>query len=126
MAPDISPAQRDKFLKSIEKIELADRPEKWRLIKKFTFDLKPWLKDEEAAHSEACKELRQKNENKYAASKSGTMRETMKLYNPVYQNLIRLDPELSVELSGRVKDADKFIGKQLWDAFPEWRISRTY
>ena len=123
---ELTPEQKDKFVKAIEKIEMTPRPEKWRLIKQLTLELKPWLVPDEAAHSEACKELRQKNENKYAASKSGTMRNTLKLYGPVYENLVLLDPELKQEFSGRTKDADKFIGKELWDAFPEWRICREY
>lgn len=123
---DLTPEQKDKYLKQIAKIETMKRPEKWREIKKLTLELKPWLKLAEAEHSEACKELRIKNENKYASSKSGAMRESMKLFGPVYQNIIRLDPEFLIESSGRNQGAQAHIGKQLWDAFPEWRICRNY
>jgi hypothetical protein len=123
---ELTPEQKDKYLKQIAKIEKMKRPEKWREIKKLTLELKPWYKLLEAEHSEACKELRLKNDNKFAASKSGTMRNSMKLFNPVYQNIIKLDPEIQVELSGKNKGSQEIIGKQLWDAFPEWRICREY
>lgn len=123
---ELTPEEKDLFLKWIEKIEKMKRPQKWREIKKFTLALKPWLKQVEHDHSEACKELRQKNENKYAASKSGDLRNSMKLFGPVYQNLIKLDPEFVVESSGRNKGSQELIGKQLWDAFPEWRICREF
>lgn len=121
-----TPEQKDKHLKAIEKIETAPRPEKWRQIKKLLLELKPWLVAIEADHAEACKELRQKNENQYASSKSGAMRNSMKLFGPVYSAIIKLDPELHVEMSGKNKGAQELIGKQLWDAFPEYRICRTY
>lgn len=123
---ELTPELKDKYLKAIDKIERADRPEKWRLIKKLTLELKPWLAVEEAEFSQACKELRQTNQNKHASSTSGAMRETMKLYNPVFTNIRRLDPEINEEMSGKNQGAQEFIGKQLWDAFPEWRIARTY
>lgn len=123
---DHTPEQRQKFLKAIEKIETAPRPEKWRLIRKLTLEVKPWLKKAEAEHNEACKELRIKNENKYASSKSGEMRNTMKLFGPVYTNITRLDPEIVTEMSGRNKGLQDKIGKQLYDAFPEYRIARLY
>lgn len=123
---ELTPEQRDKYLKAIEKIENAPRPEKWRLTKKLVLELKPWLKPSEAEHSEACKELRLKNENKYAASKSGAMRNSMKLFGPVYTAIIKLDPELTLELSGKNKGLQELAGKQLWDAFPEYRICREY
>lgn len=123
---DLTPEQRQKYLKAIEKIENTPRPEKWRLIRKLTLELKPWLAPVEADHSEACKELRVKNENKYASSKSGTMRNTMKLFGPVLTNIMKLDPEFSVEISGKNKGLEGLIGKQLYDAFPEYRIARLY
>lgn len=122
----MTPEQRDKHLKTIAKIELSGRPDKWKLIKKFTLELKPWLIEAEREHSEACKELRLKSENKYAASKSGVMRNSMKLFGPVYTAMIKLDPELKIEMSGKNKGLEALIGKQLWDAFPEWRICRNY
>lgn len=126
----MTPEQRDKYLKAIEKIEKAARPEKWRLIKKLCIEVwstqKPWLILAEHEHAEACKELRLKNENKFAASKSGAMRNSMKLFGPVYSELRRFDPELQIELSGKNQGAQELIGKQLWDAFPEYRICRNY
>lgn len=123
---DLTPEQRQKYLKAIEKIENTPRPEKWRLIRKLTLALKPWLVPLEADHAEACKEMRVKNENKYASSKSGTMRNTMKLFGPVLTNMMKLDPELHQEMSGKHKGLEGIIGKQLYDAFPEYRISRLY
>lgn len=123
---DLSPEQKQKYLKAIEKIENTKRPEKWRLVKKLTLELKPWWKPLEAAHCEAVKELRIKNENKHASSKSGVMRNTMKLFGPVYQNMVRLDPELAQEMSGKNKGIEELIGKQLYEAFPEYRTARLY
>ena len=123
---DLTPEQRQKYLKAIEKIENTPRPEKWRLIRKLTLELKPWLVPLEADHNEACKEIRVKNENKYASSKSGTMRNTMKLFGPVLTNMMKLDPELHQEMSGLHKGLEGLIGKQLYDAFPEYRIARLY
>lgn len=123
---DLTPEQRQKYLKALEKIENTPRPEKWRLIRKLTLELKPWLVPVEADFAEACKELRTKNENKFASSKSGTMRNTMKLFGPVYNSMVKLDPELSLEMSGRNKGLEEKIGKQLFDAFPEYRIARLY
>jgi hypothetical protein len=123
---DLTPEQKEKHLKAIERIEKADRPEKWRLIKKLTLELKPWLVEDEAEFAQACKELRQKTENKFASSKSGTMRNTMKLYGPVLTSMMKLDPELRIEMSGKNKGLEALIGKQLYDAFPEYRIARNY
>lgn len=123
---DLTPELKDKYLKAIETIEHTDRPEKWRLIKKLTFELKPWLKEEEAGHAAACKELRQNNQNKFAASKSGNMRETMKLYGPVFMNIQRLDPEINESMSGANPHGQTIIHKQLWEAFPEYRVARNY
>lgn len=122
----MTPEQRDKHLKTIERIENMKRPQKWREIKKFTLELKPWLVQAEHDHSEACKELRQKNGNKHAASKSGVMRNTMLLFSPVYEAMCKLDPEIKIEMSGKNKGDQEQIGKQLYAAFPEWRIARIY
>ena len=122
----MTPEQRQKHLKALEKIEHAKRPAKWRLIRDLLFELKPWLKPLEKAHNEACKELRQKNENEFAASKAGTTRNTMKLFGPVYSALIKADPDLKAELSGLNKGDQQLIGKNLWDAFPEYRICRKF
>jgi hypothetical protein len=123
---DLTPEQRTKYLKAIAKIETTPRPEKWKLIRKLTLELNPWLVPLEADHIEACKELRIKNENKYASSKTGTMRNTMKLFGPVYTSMTKLDPEIQVEMSGRNKGLEELIGKQLYDAFPQYRIARLY
>lgn len=123
---DLTPEQRQKHLRAIEKIENAKRPEKWRLIRKLTLELKPWLVDLEADHAEACKELRIKNENKHASSATGVMRNTMKIFGPVYTSMMKLDPELKTEMSGKNKGLEGLIGKQLYDAFPEYRIARLY
>jgi hypothetical protein len=122
----MTPELKDKYLKTIEKIEQTPRPAKWKLIKKLTLELKPWLVPAEADHAEACKEIRQKNDNQYASSQSGVMRNSMKLFGPVYMSIVKLDPEITVEMSGRNQDSQAKIGKQLWDAFPEYRICRTY
>lgn len=126
MAQQLTPEQRDKYLKAIEKIETLPRPQKWREIKKFLLELHPQWKTPEKEHCQAVKEIRQKLESKTAASQSGTMRETMKLFGPVYEAMIKLDPQLMIELSGRNKGAQEKIGKQLYQAFPEYRIARMY
>ncbi len=120
-----TPEQRDKHLKAIEKIENASRPEKWRLTRQLILELKPWLVDDEAQHIQACKEIRQ-TADKYAASKTGVMRNSMKLYGPVYTTLVKLDPELKLEMGQKNNAGAALIGKQLWDAFPEYRIARHY
>lgn len=122
----MTPEQRDKYIKTIEKIENAPRPEKWRLTKQFILELKPWLVEAEREHCEACKELRQEADNKYAASKTGVMRNSMKIFGPVYNAIIKIDPELKIELNARNNSSTPLIGKQLWEAFPEYRISRVY
>jgi len=121
----MTPEQKEKHLKAIANIEQAPRPEKWYLTRKLLFELKPWLVEDEAQHIQACKELRASSE-KFAASKSGTMRNSMKLYGPVYTSLIKLDPELKQEMgSYKNASADK-TGRLLWNAFPEYRIARSY
>lgn len=122
---DLTPEQRDKHLKAIDKIERTPRPAKWRLIRSLTLELKPWYKPLEHEHAQACKELRLKNANKFAASSADTMRNTMKLFGPVYMAMTKLDPELRVELSGKNKGDQYKVGKQLYDAFPEYRTARV-
>lgn len=123
---ELTPEQKAKYVKAIEQIEMAPRPEKWRLTKKFLLDLKPWLVEAEKEHCEACKEIREASQDKYAASKTGVMRNSMKLFGPVYSALIKLDPELKIELNATNKNTTPLIGKQLWEAFPEYRIARNY
>ena len=122
----MTPEQRDKHLKTIDKIENMKRPEKWRAIRKFVLELHPELVDVEHDHAEACKELRLKNSSKTASSKSGTMRQTMILFKPVYDALIKLDPEILIEMSGRNRGPQIDIAKLLYDAFPEYRTARKY
>lgn len=122
----MTPEQRDKHLKTLEKIENMKRPEKWREIRKLLFALKPWLETADREHREACKELRQKTSSQTAASKSGTMRNTMKIPVYVYDAMKKLDPELVIEMSGRNRESADKIGEQIYKAFPEYRIARTY
>lgn len=122
---DTTPEQRAKHVKAIEKIENASRPEKWRLSRSLILELKPWLVEDEAQHIQACKELRHLSD-KFAASKTGVMRNSMKLYGPVYSAMIKLDPELKLEMGQKNNASAAQIGKQLWDAFPEYRIARNY
>lgn len=121
----MTPEQRDKHLKTIAKIEDMPRPAKWREIKKFILELHPEWQGLESGFCEAIKELRQKNVSKTASSKSGTMRETMKLPQFLYEAIIKLDPEILVDLSGRNRGAQWEVGKQLYKAFPEYRTART-
>lgn len=121
----MTPEQRQKYIKAIERIENAPRPEKWVLTKKLILELKPWLVEDEKQFCQACKELREASE-KYAASKSGTMRNSMKLYGPVLTAIFKIDPELRVEMNDKHTNTAPLIGKQLWEAFPEYRIARNY
>lgn len=120
----MTPEQRDKHLRTIEKIEYMKRPEKWREIKKLVLELHPELKAVDDEFAEACKELRLKTESKTASSKTGVMRNTMKIPNYIYQAMVKLDPDLMVEMSGKNNGLQIKIGKQLYKAFPEYRIAR--
>lgn len=122
----MTPEQRDKHLRTIEKIEYMKRPEKWREIKKLVLELHPELKVADDEFAEACKELRLKAESKTASSKSGVMRNTMKIPNYIYQAIIKLDPDLMIEMSGKNNGLQLKIGKQLYKAFPEYRIAREF
>lgn len=121
----MTPEQRAKHLRAIDRIEAAPRPEKWYLTRKLLFELKPWLVENEAEHIQACKEIRAAS-GKYAASQTGIMRNSMKLYGPVYTTLTKLDPELKQEMGSYKNASAAKAGKQLWDAFPEYRIARNY
>lgn len=116
--------QREKHIRTIEKIELTPRPQKWREIKKLVLDLHPELRGPDQEFSQACKELRQATVSKTASSKTGNMRNSMKLPNYIYRAMTQLDPELVIEMSGRNHGHQKIIGDQLWKAFPEYRIAR--
>lgn len=122
----MTPEQREKHLKTIDKIQSLPRPEKWQEIRKLLFALHPELIPIDTEFKEACKEMRQKNESKTASSKSGSIRNTMKIPQFVYEAMIKLDPDLLADMSGRNKNADEIIGKHLYKAFPEYRIARIY
>jgi hypothetical protein len=122
----MTPEQRQKYIQRIAKIESLPRPQKWTEIRKLFLSLHPEFIEMDKAHSEACKEIRQKSESKTGASKSLNLRNTMKIPTYVYNSLIKLDPELKVEMSGRNHGDQWRIGKQLYQAFPEYRIARSY
>lgn len=121
----MTPEQRDKHIRTIEKIENLARPEKWREIKKLLLELHPELIPIDHDFAEACKEIRQKSESKTGKSSTGDIRNTMKLPHYLYQTLCKLDPDLMVEMSGRNHGHQYLIGKQLYNAFPEYRVSRV-
>lgn len=118
--------EREKHLKTIEKIESLPRPAKWRAIKKFVLELHPSFVIPEREHCEACKEIRDAQTDLVGASKSLSMRQSMKLFKPVYDAINALDPDVFTESSGRNRGLQEKIGKQLWDAFPEYRIVKKY
>lgn len=121
----MTPEQRAKHLKTIDKIEASPRPDKWREIRKLLFALHPELLPLHEDHIQACKELRQSMSSKTAASKKNDLRNMMKLPNYVYQAIVKLDPEIMIEMSGRNHGDQYLIGKQLYEAFPEYRIARS-
>ncbi|MCB1711288.1 MAG: hypothetical protein KDH96_02045 [Candidatus Riesia sp.] len=123
---ELTPEQKDKHLRAIEKIEQMKRPQKWRAIKKLFFELHPEFTQIDADFAKACQEIREKNPDKIGMSKDGTMRNTMKIPQFLYNALIKLDPELMIEMSGRNGKEQELIGKQLYKAFPEYRTVRIY
>lgn len=122
----MTPEQRDKHLKTIEKIENLPRPAKWRESRKLLFALHPELKKPHDEHMQACKEWRQANQSSTASSKAGDIRNTMKIPNYVYDVIKKLDPEIMIEMSGRNHGEQRKIGEQLYKAFPEYRIARSF
>jgi hypothetical protein len=122
----MTPEQRAKHVRTIEKIEFMKRPDKWREIKKLVLELHPELVPADDEFSQACKELRQRTESKTASSKLGTIRNSMKLPNWLLDAIRKLDPEINVEMSGRNHGHQLLIGKQLYNAFPEYRIARKF
>lgn len=122
----MTPEQREKRLKAIDRIESLRRPAKWREIKKLVLELHPSLVVPEREHCEACAEIRAAQTDTVGASKSLAMRGTMKMFKPVYDAINVLDPEALVEASGKNKGLQEKLGKQLWDAFPEYRIVKDY
>ena len=122
----MTPEQRAKHIKTIEKIENLPRPAKWRETKKLLLALHPELKPVDDEFAQACKEIRQKTESKTASSKEMNIRNTMKIPNYLYQAIVKLDPEIMIEMSGRNHGEQRLIGKQLYTAFPEYRIARSF
>jgi hypothetical protein len=122
----MTPEQREKHVRTIEKIELMERPGKWREIKKLVLDLHPELVPADDEFSQACKELRQATESKTASSKGGTIRNPMKLPNWLLDAIRKLDPAINEEMSGRNHGHQILISKQLYKAFPEYRIARNF
>lgn len=122
----MTPEQREKHIQAIEKIEMMPRPEKWREIKKLLLRLHPELKLHDDEFAQACKELRQRTESSTASSKTGNLRNTMKIPNYLYQGIIKLDPDFMVEMSGRNHGLQKLLAEQLWKTFPEYRIARKF
>ena len=121
----MTPEQRAKHIKTIEKIEHMARPNKWREIKNFVLELHPELVTYDKDFAQACKEIRQRTASKTASSKAGDLRNTMKIPQYLYQAIIKLDPEFTTEMSGRNHGHQLLIGKQLYKAFPEYRIARA-
>lgn len=122
----MTPEQRVRHVRTIEKIEFMDRPDKWREIKKLVLELHPELVLADKEFSEACKELRQKSESKTASSKGLSIRNTMKLPNWLLDSIRKLDPQINEEMSGKNHGHQILISKQLYNAFPEYRIARNF
>lgn len=122
----MTPEQREKHVRTIEKIENMKRPEKWREIKKLVLELHPELVAGDNDFAEACAELRLKSTSRTGSSKTGNLRNTMKLPNWLYQSIKKLDPDIAVEMSGANHGLQLLIGKQLYKAFPEYRIARNF
>ncbi len=122
----MTPEQRAKHIKTIEKIENLKRPEKWREIKRLLLKLHPELVQIDHDFSMACKEIRQKNTSMTGISKGGTMRNSMKIPSYIYQAMYKLDPDLKAEMSGSNPGAQEQIGRQLYKAFPEYRVIRSF
>jgi len=101
------------------------RPAKWREIKKFVLELHPSLVQPDRDFCEATKELREAT-NKTASSESGAMRNTMKIPHYIHTALTAMDPDVFAEESGRNPGDQQRINKQLYDAFPEYRVARSY
>lgn len=118
---------RHQQLQEIERIENLPRPRRWVETKTFLLRLRPDLAPVDRGFVEACKDLREKSTtNITAASKSGSMRNTMKLPQYLYEALLAMDPQLATDLGGQQGEAAANMGKQLYNAFPEYRIARKY
>lgn len=121
----MTPEQRAKHLKAIEKIEYLPRPAKWRAIKRLVLDVHPTFVAIDDDFAQACKDIRQASQTNTGSTKSLDIRHTMKIPPYIYTALRELDPDLAEEMSGRNHGHQYLIGKQLYKAFPEYRIART-
>lgn len=119
-----TPEQKEKHLKAIEKIESLPRPQKWREVKKFVLSIHPELRAIDKEYMQACKEMRQGLNSDTASSELGTLSLTMKIPTYVYQALIKFDPEIVEEASGRNKGYQYQIMQEMAKAFPEYRVAR--
>lgn len=118
---------RQQQLDEIERIENLPRPHIWRATKDFVLRLHPEFRDIDRQFVEACREIREADlTNKTASSKSGSMRNTMKIPQFIYEALIAMDPPLLEDISGKNGEAAAMMGKKLYNAFPEYRIARAY
>lgn len=122
----MTPEQRQKHVRTIEKIENMPRPAKWRETKKLLLELHPELVQVDTDFCEAVKEHREKHQSKAGASKSLELRNTMKIPNYIMTAIRKIDPEINEEMSGRNHGDQWRIGKKLYQAFPEYRIARNY
>lgn len=122
----MTPEQRQKHLQKLEKIENLPRPQKWIEAKKLILELHPHLVKVDQDFADACKELRQKSQSSVGASKEFNLRNTMKLPTYIYEAITKVDPEIMIEMSGRNHGHQYLIGKQLYKAFPEYRIARNF
>lgn len=117
---------RQQQINEIARIESLPRPRKWTETKRFLFALRPDLKAVDKGFVEAVKEMREQNDNKFAASTGGNMRNTMKIPQYIYDAILGMDPGLADEWSGKNGEAAKIIGRQLRKAFPEYNVARVY
>lgn len=125
MNKELTPEQRAKHLRTIAKIENMKRPEKWSAIRDFTLELHPELRVIDKEFCEAVKEIREQS-NKTASSASGELRNTMKIPQYIYQAIRNLDVDIMEEMSGKNNGYQELIGKQLYNAFPMYRVARVY
>lgn len=126
MLPELTPEQKEKDLRTIERIEFMARPEKWREIRKFMLAKHPEWVLEDKLFMQSCKELRQRSESKTGASKSLDIRNTVKIPSYVYRGLLLLDPEVREEMSGRNHGLQIKLSEELYKAFPMYRIARRW
>ncbi len=118
---------RQQQLDEIARIEGLARPHNWQAARDFYLKLHPEFKLYEKEFIEACKELRFADNNvTTGATKSGSMRNTMKIPPYVYRSMQMFDKDLQQDLSGKNGNDLEKISKQLWKAFPEYQIARAF